>query len=103
MKNITGEELRNIQNENKDVIVIDVRTSGEIQSGKIVGAQHLDFMSPDFADKIKSFDPSVPYVLVCQSGNRSRSAGGLMESNGFTTLYNLLGGMMLWNGEVEKI
>ena len=49
---------------------------------------------------IQSMDKSKNYYVYCRSGGRSSSACGLLESQGFANTFNLLGGMMSWDGEV---
>jgi rhodanese-related sulfurtransferase len=79
-----------------NAVIIDVRTSGEIASGKISGALEMDFFAPDFAQKIMSLDKNKAYFMVCRSGNRSGQACAFMSQQGFKELYNLAGGMMSW-------
>ncbi|MFY0686999.1 MAG: rhodanese-like domain-containing protein [Cyclobacteriaceae bacterium] len=99
MKNITGQELRDIAAKDQNAVIIDVRTAEEIQSGIIKGAMHIDVMGPEFAQKINELSKDKTYLMVCRSGNRSGSACGFMMQNGFTNVYNLSGGMMAWDGE----
>ncbi|WP_050769569.1 rhodanese-like domain-containing protein [Thermosinus carboxydivorans] len=41
-------------------------------------------------------------LVICRSGNRSSQATKLLRNNGFTNVYNVLGGMNHWPGPVEK-
>lgn len=99
MKNINGKELREIVAENSGAVIIDVRTEEEIRSGMIEGAINYNLMGPSFAENIKSLDKNKTYLMVCRSGNRSGSACGFMEKEGFQNVFNLDGGMMHWDGE----
>jgi hydroxyacylglutathione hydrolase len=36
-------------------------------------------------------------VFVCRSGGRSGRATAYARDNGFTSVYNMKGGMLLWN------
>ena len=99
MKNINGSELREIVAKNS-ATVIDVRTKEELLAGVIEGAINIDVMSADFTSKINELDQSKTYVVVCRSGNRSGSACGYMNQQGFEKVYNLAGGMMNYDGEV---
>lgn len=101
MKHINGAELRRIQNENPEITIIDVRTGGEVENGKIPGSKHMDIYHPDFVPQIQALDRSTPYCMVCHSGGRSSSAAGAMIQWGFEKVYNLSGGMMCWDGELE--
>lgn len=50
---------------------------------------------------VKSAPPgrtTVPIVLICRSGNRSREAGEFLEQNGFSDVYNVLYG---FEGELD--
>lgn len=100
MKNINGNELKELANTNPDIVILDVRTEGEVQSGMIEGAENINIMSPEFANRIKALDKDKTYVVVCRSGNRSASACGFMDQIGFQKVYNLSGGMMSWTGDV---
>lgn len=101
MKNISGEELRNIRAA-EDAVVLDVRTPGEVYEGMIEGAINIDVMNQYFQDRIDELDRNKHYLMVCRSGARSAQAGMYMESIGFERVYNLEGGMMGWDGEVVR-
>ena len=55
----------------------------------------------DFLSEIDSLDKSNTYFLYCRSGKRCPQACMYMYDKGFTT-YNLMGGMLSWDGEVVK-
>ncbi len=81
--------------EGKDGLqIVDVRTPGEIAGGKIGDAKELDFFDPKFADKIATLDldKSKPIVVYCAVGGRSSKAAQIFLNQGFTTVYNLVGG-----------
>ena len=84
--------------EKADITIIDVRTEEEIAEGVIDGAIHINIFSPDFMNRIDTFDKTKPYVMVCRSGARSGQACMQMMGLGFEKLYNLEGGMMSWQG-----
>ena len=99
MKNINGQELRDLSSQDANAVLIDVRTAGEISEGMIKDALHMDIMQPDFQSKLSDLDKSKTYFMICRSGNRSGQACMIMEQMGFDKLYNLEGGMMHWDGE----
>ena len=85
------------------VVVLDVRTPAEFASGHLPGAINVDVESADFAARIATLDPAVPYAVYCRSGTRSGVAVGLMQAAGFTSIYHLGGGITAWQsagGEV---
>ncbi|MEC9047130.1 MAG: rhodanese-like domain-containing protein [Planctomycetota bacterium] len=46
-----------------DVVVLDIRTPDEYAAGHLPGAVLMDCKAPDFADKLKTLDPSKTYVM----------------------------------------
>jgi len=95
-KNIDAVEFDKLSQE-ENTVVLDVRTPEEKAEGFVEGATQINIMGPDFADKIKELDKDKTYLVYCRSGNRSGTACGFMQSNGFDKLYNLDGGIQSWN------
>lgn len=81
-----------------DLVILDVRTPEEFDEAHIDGATMLDFYRPDFAEQLATLDPEVPYVLYCRSGNRSSQARTIMAELGFTTVDDIDGGILAWQG-----
>jgi rhodanese-related sulfurtransferase len=87
-----------LQNDDQAVI-IDVRTADEVAEGMIEGARHIDiFGGPAFIHAVEQLDPNKSYYVYCRSGNRSGQACALMNAKGIARAYNLLGGVMSWEG-----
>ncbi len=68
-------------------IILDVRSQGEYASGHIKGSINIsvDTLSNNLG-KLK--DKNVPIITCCASGMRSASAKGILESKGYTQVYN---------------
>lgn len=79
-----------------NVVVLDVRTPAEYASGHIPNAINIDVESGMFEDGIASLDKSKTYAVYCHSGRRSANAAKIMAKAGFTTIYNLDGGVTAW-------
>lgn len=80
------------------VVVIDIRTPGEVATGKITkDALEIDFYEDDFKNQLSSLDKEKTYLIYCRSGNRTRSAKEVMKELGFTQVYDLAGGISSWN------
>lgn len=77
-------------------VLLDVRTEAEVSQGKIEGALVIDFRSPEFKSEITKLDKDKKYLVYCRSGNRSGQAMKMMNSLGFSEVYNLSGGYMNW-------
>jgi phage shock protein E len=68
-------------------IILDVRTKGEYGSGHIRGSVNIpvDQLSKNL-NKFK--DKKHPIITCCASGMRSASAKSILQSNGYTNVYN---------------
>lgn len=86
----------------EDVVILDVRTPGEFQSGHLPAAINLDVTNPDFASRIKDLDPEATYAIYCRSGQRSQAAQAQLHQHGIDQTVGLTGGMQVWDGPTEK-
>ena len=77
--------------DNKEVILVDVRTPAEFEAGHLDKTQHADFLSGEFQKEMQTWDKDKTYYLYCASGNRSGKAAKLMEEAGFKQVYNIGG------------
>ena len=87
--------------EDKDAVLLDVRTPMENQMVRIPNSILIDINSPMFMEEIDKLDKSKSYYVYCRSGNRSYHAGNYMLKIGFEKVYNLEPGIIGWNGKKE--
>lgn len=89
------------QLENDDnAVILDVRTPEEWEDGIIPGAIMIDiYTGPEFLESIEALDKAKNYYVYCKAGGRSRQACDIMGQMGFANTYNLIGGMMQWQGK----
>jgi rhodanese-related sulfurtransferase len=87
------EELLDENKENKDFVIIDIRTKREILVGKIENALEIDFYLSNFRAELNKLDKNKTYLIYCRSGNRSGQALKIMKELGFKIVYNLEGGI----------
>jgi len=90
---LSGQAFKQILTDNREVILLDVRTSGEFRQGAIKGAINLDIMGADFHSKVAEFDPQKTYLVYCRSGSRSAQACKQLASLGIKHVCNLSGGI----------
>jgi len=102
MENLNQEDWRERMAKAENKVILDVRTPEECAEGKIPGAIELDFFKAEnFKSEVEKMDKAKSYYIYCRSGNRSGQACAYMKSLGFENTFNLMGGMMEWNGEVN--
>lgn len=100
-KNLNADQFEEMTKDS-GVVILDVRTPQEYNSGHISGAVNMDYYS-DFGSSINGLDKSKTYLIYCRSGGRSSGAMQQMKAAGFTTLYNLQGGMMGWQSQGKEV
>ncbi len=104
MKNITNEEWRELLANDTNAVVIDVRTPLEWEEGILYeNTLLLNVLDTHFfLKKAQELDKDKNYYVYCRSGSRSAQACYLMESYGIKTTYNLMYGIMGWDGKIVK-
>ncbi|MGB3453277.1 MAG: rhodanese-like domain-containing protein [Moheibacter sp.] len=101
MKNLSQNEWQEAVAEDKNAVVIDVRTVEECREGMIEKAINLDIINTDkFISEVEKMDRSKSYYLYCAAGGRSGNACALMTEMGFENVFNLMGGFSCWCGNI---
>ena len=95
INSITTKEVNTIVKEEKDYIIIDVRTKEEYESGHIKGAINIP------VDDINSIDidKNKRIIVYCKSGKRSNNAANILLNKGYKYIYDM-GGINNWQYEV---
>ena len=72
---------------NAGALIVDVRTTGEFQSGSYPGAMNIPLDT--VPSRLAEFgDKSKPVIVFCAAGGRSSQAKAILESSGFTKVFN---------------
>ena len=77
--------------------ILDVRTPEEFASDHIDNAKNVNWLSNDFVTNTVTLDKSKPVFVYCKSGGRSQKATEKLSELGFTTIYQLDGGILKWD------
>ncbi len=89
-------ELKQMVNENRAPMIIDVRTPGEFDSFHIPGAINVPYPATLAELAYAAPDPTFPIAVVCMSGHRSPPVVRQLKNGGYTNVVNLTWGMMAW-------
>ena len=108
--NAQSDEVRNLSQQDltaklqeKNTVLIDVRTSTEVASGYIPEAAYfININGANFEQKIAELDTTKTYIMYCRSGGRSGKAYSYMVKNGFSKVYNLEGGILDYTGKLKQ-
>lgn len=94
-------ELANMLEREKDgIFFVDVREEHEFKDGHIEGMVNIPLSVLHEAYHLIPQDKEV--VIICRSGNRSMQAANILKDLGYTKLVNVTGGMLDWDGEVNR-
>lgn len=86
--------------EQGEVVIIDVRTLEEYQQEHIPNAKLYPL--ENIERWARRLNPSKKYLLVCNSARRTAIAAEFLAAHGFRNMYNMLGGMNEWEGDVVE-
>jgi len=100
VKSISPDGVRTIIKEKsaEEYCLLDVRQPGEYAQGHIPGAKMIPL--GELQARLPEMTSQRFTVVYCRSGNRSRSAVGILNGAGFDEAYNMEGGMLAYNGLV---
>ena len=96
-ENISVEQFQSLIKDPSKVTILDVRTDKECNAGMIPGAVQLDYYKKkEFKENLAKLPKDKPVLVYCAVGGRSSSAIKDLQEAGFTTVYNLNGGIDAW-------
>ena len=95
------EEAVIMMKEEKDYIILDVRTPEEFAGGHIPGAINVPNETIDTAEILELPSKDQLILVYCRSGNRSKQAAKKLSALGYTNIVEF-GGINDWQGEIEK-
>lgn len=99
VKEIMPEQLEARLQQGEKLQIIDVREEYEWNEGHIAEAKLIPLGT--LPNRLEELDKETPIVMVCRSGARSWSATEFVQRYGFRA-ENMAGGMLAWQGKVEK-
>jgi len=101
IKYISMDEIVQIMNDNKDYIILDVRTFEEYNEGHIPNAICIpnEIIGEETINELPNKEQLI--LIYCRSGNRSKQAAAKLEKLGYTNLIEF-GGIIDWKGEIVK-
>ncbi|MFD1851921.1 rhodanese-like domain-containing protein [Oceanobacillus bengalensis] len=99
MEEITAKDLEEKLEKGEKLNIIDVREDDEVAGGIIPGAKHIRLS--EIPERVNELEKDEHYYMVCRSGGRSGRATDFLKEQGYDVT-NMAGGMLAWEGEVEK-
>lgn len=81
-------------------LLLDVREPWEFDKARIDGSTLVPMRS--VPQRLHELDPQRETVVICHHGIRSRMVCRYLESQGFTNVINLSGGVAEWASDVDR-
>ncbi|RME22592.1 MAG: rhodanese-like domain-containing protein [Candidatus Zixiibacteriota bacterium] len=96
VREITVQQLRDLA-ASQDIYLLDVRTMPEFLEAHLAFADDLIPFDSLYThqDRLPS-DKTQPVYCFCRSGRRSGIAAQVLRKMGYTTVYNVTGGILAW-------
>jgi len=79
---------------NPNLVILDVRTRAEYDSGHLKNATLIPVT--ELANRLGELNKDKEILVYCMSGGRSVTASQMLVDNGFSKVYNMLGGITAW-------
>ena len=99
--NVSGPEAAKLIRENKNIVILDVRTKGEYSSGHINGAKLMPVS--EISSRIGELEKyrGRPMLVHCASGGRSPKAVIVLLKNKFGPIYHMNHGLSGFTGTLK--
>ncbi len=98
VQSITADKVREYTKNNTSGTyqLLDVRQPREYSAEHLAGAVLIPLK--ELPDRLTELDSSMPTFVYCAIGGRSRAAAQLLSGQGFSTVFNMSGGIKAWKG-----
>ncbi len=103
-QNVTVQEAKTMIDDDvtyPNLIILDVRTLSEYESGHLINATLLTWNSVNWSfdggESVLVGNESTNILVYCNSGTRSARASQFLLDAGFTQIFNMWGGIQAWN------
>jgi rhodanese-related sulfurtransferase len=101
MREFSAKELNTyLEQVSEQPLLLDVREPWEFDKARIHGSRLVPMRA--VPQHLQEFDPAAEIVVICHHGIRSRMVGRFLESQGFSNIINLNGGVAAWAAEVDR-
>ena len=97
----SSKQIERIIREDKNRIIVDVRTKDEYASGHIPGAICIPNETISNIDHVQLSNKDQNIIVYCQTGMRASKATKKLKRLGYKNVFNF-GGINSWHGDIER-
>jgi rhodanese-related sulfurtransferase len=80
--------------------LLDVREDWEIALAPVPG-ECLHIPMAEISQRLGELDPHTETVVICRSGGRSAQVAEFLAARGFSSVFNLAGGILAWSRDLD--
>lgn len=99
IKEMSPKEFVARRDQGETPVLLDVREDWELGIARVDGAVHIPM--GDVPARLGELDPAREVVVLCRSGGRSAQVARYLERQGFSSVWNLAGGILAWGQQVD--
>jgi rhodanese-related sulfurtransferase len=88
-----------LQNAPDETLLLDVREHAELEIASVAAARHIPM--GEIPARLSELDPQQTVVCMCHHGGRSAQVAGYLESQGYSRVINLAGGIEAWSLQID--
>lgn len=101
IKSINSSQAEKLIKDIKELVILDVRRPYEFKESRIPNSINIPVEEIEWElEELEKYKDK-QMLVYCKVGVRSSIACDFLEKEGFNNLYNLRGGILDFNGEIE--
>jgi sulfur-carrier protein adenylyltransferase/sulfurtransferase len=96
---VSVHELSEILKKSPNTHLIDTREEEEVREVNLSPSAVIPL--GEFEDRFQEIPKDAPVYLYCRSGRRSRIALEFLKTKGYDNCFNVAGGILAWQNEID--
>lgn len=100
VKNLSPREFIERRAGGASATLLDVREAWEIAVAP-VPSESVHIPMAEISNRLGELDSHRETVVICRSGGRSAQVAEFLASQGFTSVFNLAGGILAWSRDLD--
>ena len=100
-KEITPDKAYEMIENNKEIVIIDVREESEYKTGHLIDSINVPLGAIDNLFNKNVSNKETPIIVYCKSGVRALEASKILVDKGYTNVYTF-GGIDSWEYEITE-
>ncbi len=88
--------------DNKNFVILDIRTKPEYDEYHLENAINIDFNLPSFHSELSQLDKTKTYLVYCRSGRRSSLAMNTFKELNFQNIYHMNTGIITYEDYIAR-